>query len=132
MEVTAVKGVEATTDSAAVEAYVRSFPDDVRGILGGIRRTIRVAASTARERIKYKILAFTLDDYDLIHVAAWKRYVSVYPTSVKDEALERDLSPYRADRATVRFPLAQPVPHELIARPVQRRADQRPNGGGVV
>ena len=120
---------EVMADSAAVDAYLRSVPDEVRGILDGIRRAIRAAAPAAMERIKYRILAYTLDDYDLIYVAAWKRFISVYPTSVRDEALERDLTPYRAERATLRFPLTRPVPLELIERLVRRRAEQRPDGG---
>jgi uncharacterized protein YdhG (YjbR/CyaY superfamily) len=41
-----------------------------------------------------------------------------------DEAFEREIAPYRTSKATARFPLAQPVPHDLITRMVALLVEQ--------
>lgn len=114
---------------ATVDDYVGSFSEDVRGVLENVRQTIRNAVPEVGERISYQILAFTLDSRDVIYVAAWKNHISIYPISIADEALERELEPYRAAKATVRFPLRKPIPYELIARVaaflVKQRIDAR-------
>lgn len=114
---------------ATVDDYVGSFSEDVRGVLDKVRQTIRNAVPEVGERISYQILAFTLDGRDVIYVAAWKNHISIYPISIADEALERELEPYRAAKATVRFSLRKPIPYELIARVaaflVKQRIDAR-------
>jgi len=115
---------------ATIDDYIGSFPDDVQAALEKVRQTIRSAAPAAGERISYQIPTFTLDGRDLIYVAAWKHHIGLYPISAADEAFERELAPYRAAKATVRFPLREPIPCELIERLVAFRVRQRLEGGG--
>jgi uncharacterized protein YdhG (YjbR/CyaY superfamily) len=106
---------------ATVDEYIGSFPEDVQDVLGRIRQTIRNAAPAAGERISYQIPAFTIEGRDLIYVAAWKKHISLYPVSIADEALERELAPYRTEKATLKFPLGKPIPYELVERLVAAR-----------
>jgi uncharacterized protein YdhG (YjbR/CyaY superfamily) len=110
-----------TKQFATVDEYIGSFPEDVQNVLGKIRQTIRDAAPAAAERISYQIPAFTIDGRDLVYVAAWKKHISLYPVSIADEALERELAPHRTEKATLKFPLGKPIPYELIARLVAAR-----------
>jgi uncharacterized protein YdhG (YjbR/CyaY superfamily) len=104
---------------ATVEDYLRSLLEDDRDV-----------APEAAETITYQMPTFTLDGRHLVHVAAWKQHIGLYPLPSGDEAFERELAPYRAARGTARFPLRQPVPYDLIGRlvallVVQRSADGR-------
>jgi uncharacterized protein YdhG (YjbR/CyaY superfamily) len=63
-----------------------------------------------------------------VHFAGWKGFISVYPAPDGDEELQQELAPYRATRATVRFPLDRPIPHHLLARMVERLLAQRRDG----
>jgi uncharacterized protein YdhG (YjbR/CyaY superfamily) len=69
----------------------------------------------------------------VIYFAGWKKHVSVYPALAGDKALLRDLAPYRESKGTLRFPLDQPLPLELIQRAVRARlaeiADATPSAG---
>jgi uncharacterized protein YdhG (YjbR/CyaY superfamily) len=118
-----------TTPFTTIDDYIGSLPEEVRGVLERVRQTVRHAAPAAGESISYNMPTFTLDGGARIHVAAWKHHIGLYPVPTADEALERELAPYRAARSTVRFPLRAPIPYELIERLVTFRAARRPDGG---
>ena len=79
----------------------------------------------ADETISYNLPTITLDDRPLIYFAGWKRHVSVYPIPDGDETYESQLSPYRSGASTARFPLAKPIPYDLIAQITTLQRDQR-------
>ena len=113
------------TTFATVDEYIGSFPDDVRIILEEIRRRIRAAVPEAAETISYQIPTFTLDGSAFVYFAGWKHHVAVYPIPSGDEAFERELAPYRAAKGTLKFPLKQPIPFDLIERVAALLAAQR-------
>ena len=113
------------TTFATVDEYIGSFPDDVRVILEEIRRRIRAAVPEAAETISYQIPTFTLDGSAFVYFAGWKHHVAVYPIPSGDEAFEGELAPYRAAKGTLKFPLKQPIPFDLIERVAGLLAAQR-------
>jgi uncharacterized protein YdhG (YjbR/CyaY superfamily) len=110
---------------ATIEEYIGSFPEDVQAVLEEIRRRILTAVPGAGEAISYQIPAITLSGRSLVHFAGWKHHVSLYPVPAADEALEQELAPYLAGKGTVRFPLGQPIPYDLIERLAALLAQQR-------
>jgi uncharacterized protein YdhG (YjbR/CyaY superfamily) len=109
-----------TTKFADVDAYLASFPDDVRAVLEQVRAAIRSALPEATETIAYDMPTYKVDGRSVVHFAGWKSYVSLYPLpepgAADDADLEAELAPYRATRGTGRFPLDRPMPLELIGR----------------
>ena len=101
-----------------IDDYIASFPTDVQVILEGVRRAIRRAAPGSEETISYQMPTFTLNGKYLVYFGAWKHHIGLYPIPAVDEALEKDLSQYRAAKGTLRFPLRKPVPYELVERVV--------------
>lgn len=99
-----------------MDGYIEAFPDDVRDRLTDIRRRIHAAVPGLTETISYQMPTFNLDGRPLVHMAAWKRYISLYPAPAGDEEFERAAAPYRAQRSTLRFPHNQPVPYGLVDR----------------
>jgi uncharacterized protein YdhG (YjbR/CyaY superfamily) len=112
---------------ATVDEYICSRPEGVQSIIQDVRRTLRNAIPGAGEKISYQMPTITLDGSSLLYFAAWKHHIGLYPIPTADEALEQELAPYRSGRDTVRFPLRQPMPHDLIERLaallVQRRKE---------
>lgn len=100
----------------SIDAYLTAFPEDVRGVLEAIRRTIRTALPDATEAISYGIPTFRLHGHNVVHFAGWKQHVSLYPIPEGDPALQRAVEPYKAGKGTLKFPLGKPVPYDLIAR----------------
>ena len=114
-----------TDQSATIDGYIGSFPEDVQVILKEIRRTIRASVPEAEETISYQIPTFVLNGRHLVHFAGWKKHVALYPMPAVEGALADELAPYREAKSTARFPLNKPVPYGLIARLVGLLVEQR-------
>lgn len=100
--------------AATVDEYIASFPPETGAILSRVRATIHDVVPDAGEKISYQMPAITVDGRPLVHFAGWKRHLSLYPVP-DDPALAQRLAPYRAEKSTLRFPFAEPVPYDLIA-----------------
>jgi uncharacterized protein YdhG (YjbR/CyaY superfamily) len=109
----------------AIDDYIAAFPEDVQAILEQVRRAIRRAAPRAEEAISYQIPTFNLDGTYLVYFAAWKHHIGLYPVPAFDEAIEEELSPCRAGRASLRFPIRKPIPYDLVERTVALLVKQR-------
>lgn len=103
-----------------IDEYISGFPPQVQKILEKIRRTIRKAAPKAQEVISYQIPSFKLNGY-LVHFAAYQSHIGLYPAPRGVAGFKDDLALYQTGKGTLRFPLDQPIPYELITRVVKFR-----------
>ena len=103
-----------------VDEYLESFPLEVQTILNRARRAVRKAAPGAEEVISYQIIAFKVDGRRMVYLGGWTHHLGLYPIPVFDEEFEEQVSPYRAGKDTVRFPLRKPIPYYLIEQIVAR------------
>jgi uncharacterized protein YdhG (YjbR/CyaY superfamily) len=104
-----------------MDEYIAGFPPDVQEILQRIRMTIREAAPDAEETIKYQMPTFTLKG-NLVHFAAFKKHIGLYPAPTGIEKFKSALAAYEGAKGTVRFPLDKPIPFDLISEIVKFRA----------
>lgn len=114
------KGQKAPKD---IDEYIAGFPTDIQQILKKIRMTIKKAAPAAEEAIKYQMPTFTLKG-NLVHFAAFKEHIGFYPTPSGTEEFRRELSVYKGGKGSVRFPLHEPIPLDLITRIVKFRVKE--------
>lgn len=107
----------------SIDAYIKTFPRDIQQKLQDIRQTIKQAAPGASEAISYDMPTFKLNNKNLIHFAAWKDHLAVYPTPNVTEAPEfaQDLAGYTTTKGSVHLALDKPVPHALITKMVTFR-----------
>lgn len=108
---------------ATIDDYIARLPSDVQTIFEAVRRAIHEAVPGAEEAISYHMPKFTLDGRYLVSVGAWKHHIGMYPVHAVPEALESEISRYRSARATLRFPLSQPVPYDLMGQIAAARAN---------
>jgi uncharacterized protein YdhG (YjbR/CyaY superfamily) len=101
------------TNPQDIDEYIARFPEQVQLILEKVRNTIREAAPDAEETIAYQIPTFRLNG-NLVHFAAYKKHIGFYPTPAGIEKFKKELSVYETSKGTVKFPLDQPVPYDLI------------------
>jgi uncharacterized protein YdhG (YjbR/CyaY superfamily) len=114
-----------TSRFGTVDEYLSSFPPEVQVVLEETRETIRDAAPGSEEKISYGIPTFTLGGKTLVYLAGWKQHVGLYPIPRLDGPLEDEVSPYRSGKDTVRFPLREPIPYDLVQEMVQVLVSRR-------
>lgn len=105
------------------EEYFRSFPGNVQALLEEMRQTIRAAAPEAEEVIAYQMPTFRLNG-NLVHFAAYKKHIGFYPTPSGINAFIEELAPYEVSKGTVRFPLDEPIPFDLVSKIVEFRVKE--------
>jgi uncharacterized protein YdhG (YjbR/CyaY superfamily) len=109
----------------SVDQYIASQPEAVQGILGRVRRAIRKAAPEAQEVISYRMPTYMLHGSRLLYFAAWRQHYSIYAATERVvAAFEDELASYEVDKGTIRFPLSEPVPANLIGRITRIRAKE--------
>jgi len=119
----------AKTKFKSVDDYIDSQPLAVRGVLEGVRTTIRKAIPKAEEVISYQIPAYKLEGGRVLYFAGWKQHYSLYPaTRTLVAAFKDELAPYELSKGTIRFPLSEPIPVKLIARIAKFRAREVSEG----
>jgi uncharacterized protein YdhG (YjbR/CyaY superfamily) len=106
-----------------IDEYVAAFSGTVAELLQSIRQTVREAAPGAVEKISYGIPAFVLRG-NLIHFAAFKNHIGIYPGPSAINAFKQDLWGYRTTKGTIQLPLDQPLPLALIEKLVKFRIEE--------
>jgi uncharacterized protein YdhG (YjbR/CyaY superfamily) len=110
------------TGFQTLDEYIATFPEETQNVLKLLRATIQGAAPNAKEKISYQIGAFELDGKNLIYFAGWKKHVSIYTIPAGDDAFNQEVEPYIDGRGTLKFPLSQPLPLQLIKKIVKLQA----------
>lgn len=126
-----------TAGEQAVDAYIAAAPKAVQPMLRQLRRAIKSAVPKAEEKISYR-MPYYAHHGRLIYFAAHKDHVGMYPIIGREKGLyAKELKPYMAEKATLQFPVGQPLPIGLIKKVVKERAkvneakapSKRPPGG---
>lgn len=111
----------------SVDEYIGSFPPEVQKTLQRIRVTIKKAVPEAEETMGYGVASFRLDGKPLIYYAAFKNHIGVYPVPKAEGKLAEEIKNHQTGKGTMRFPLDQPMPFDLIKKVVQRREIEEKN-----
>jgi len=106
-----------------IDEYIEAFPDNIRAVLKDIRHTVHTAAPGATEAIAYQMPTFRLHG-NLVHFAAFKNHIGFFPTPSGIEAFKQEIAQYKWAKGSVQFPLAKPIPYDLIARIVKYRVEE--------
>lgn len=113
------------TAHASVEEYLAACDDIGRARLLAIRTVVLDEVPDATQKISYAIPTFTVGGKVLVHMAAWKAHVSMYPVPEGDEALQSALAPYAVSKGTVTFRHRDPLPLDVVRLVVRASLAQR-------
>ena len=105
-----------------IDDYVSRFPIDIQKVLQKVRMTVKKAAPRSKETIKYGMPTFTLGG-NLVYFAAFSKHIGFYPRSTGSAQLDKQLAPYASGRGSLKFPLDEPMPYDLIRKIVKVRAE---------
>src|SRR5262245_47546323 len=106
-----------------IDSYISQFSAEVQEILEKVRTTIQNAAPEAKETISYMMPAFRQHGI-LVYFAAWEKHIGMYPPISGNKTLEKAIARYTGPKGNLQFPLAEPIPYDLIERIVKLRVKQ--------
>jgi uncharacterized protein YdhG (YjbR/CyaY superfamily) len=106
--------------NAAIKAYFEQFPPETRRRLLAVRQAIAEIVPEAEEAIKYQMPTFVLHG-NLLHYAAFKNHIGIYPLPHVIETLKDDLKPYKQGKGSIQFQNDEELPLELIRKIARTR-----------
>jgi uncharacterized protein YdhG (YjbR/CyaY superfamily) len=110
--------------ASTVDAYLARFTGAARAALDELRALLHEAVPDASETMAYGIPTLDLHGRHVLHFGGFARHVGLYPTPSGMEAFDAELSRYARGKGSVRFPLEEPLPADLIRRIVAFRVDE--------
>lgn len=97
----------------SIDEYIAAQAEDVQPVLQRIRETIRAAAPEATEKISWQMPTFWQGE-NLIHFAAFKKHIGLYPGGEATTEFADRLSGYKTSKGAIQLPLGKPIDYELI------------------
>ncbi len=108
-----------------VEEYIAAQPEPARKTLKRVRATLRKALPKADETISYNMPTYKIGGETVLHFAGWKRHFSLYPVKRNlAAAFKGELVGFELEKGTLRIPLGEAVPVDLIKRIAEFRAEE--------
>jgi len=106
-----------------IDEYIEQFPEEVQKVLQKVRRTIKKEAPNATEAMGYGVPTFKLNG-NLVNFAAFKNHIGIYPGPDAIKAFKKELAGYKTSTGTIQFPLAKPIPYDLIRDIIRYRVKE--------
>ena len=102
------------TKDNAIDDYILAQRQEIQEILFTVRRTIKVVLPKAEERISWRMPTFW-ENHNIIHFAAFKNHLGIYPGDEGVAAFLDRLSDYKNSKGAIQFQYKEPIPYDLIA-----------------
>lgn len=96
-----------------IDDYISMQSEELWPLLNQIRNTIREALPYAEERISWSMPTYWYKQ-NIIHFAAFKKHIGLYPGDKAVEHFSQRLTEYKTSKGAVQFPYSKPLPLELI------------------
>lgn len=103
-----------------VNDYIAKFPDLAKEKLQQIRSIIKTESPQLQESLKWGNPAYSNDTIMFI-IAGYKNHVSIHVTKTVIEKLQKQLSNYETTPGSVKFPLNNPLPIDLLKEIIRTR-----------
>lgn len=111
----------------SVDAYIDSFPENVREKLIELRSIIRSVIPEAKECFSYGIPTYDINGH-VVHFAGYAKHIGFYPSPSGIEKFAGELSAYKCSKGTVQFPIDGKLPKTLIVKIVKFRKEEDAKG----
>lgn len=97
-----------------IDHYLENVPSSQKEVLQHIRTVIHEVIPDAEEVIGYGMPTFKYKGKNVVHFAAFKDHMSLFPSSDPIEELKEQLSNYKTSKGTIQFTLENPLPDQLV------------------
>jgi uncharacterized protein YdhG (YjbR/CyaY superfamily) len=103
---------------ATIDEYVAGLPDDVRGRMQTLRALVHRVVPGAEERISYAMPTFAVEGRSVVHLAAWKKHIALYPLPELPGEWAAEAEQWRGAKDALHLPHDRPLPTELLEQVV--------------
>lgn len=100
--------------SKTIDAYIAAQPEIVQPILSQIRDILREELPNTEEHISWGMPTYR-GKHNIIHFAAHKKHIGLYPGDKAIEHFADRLSEYKTSKGAVQFLYDKTLPLELVA-----------------
>ncbi len=97
-----------------IDEYILSQDSSRQADLRLVRQALRQALPEAEERISWSMPTYW-KEHNIIHFAASKKHIGLYPGAEAVEAFQEELKDYGTDKGTIRIPYGR-IDTALIER----------------
>ena len=97
-----------------IDAYIEAQDKEIRPLLHQVRNTLRTALPGAEERISWKMPTYW-SGHNIIHFAAFKKHIGVYPGEAAMVHFTNRLTEYKTSKGAIQLPYEKQLPLTLIA-----------------
>ena len=104
--------------------YFSKFDQELRTKLESIRKEVKKESPDAEECIKYLMPTFVLKNQNLIHFAAFKNHIGLYPGPEAVSFFENELEKFKTSKGAVQIPLSEKIPLTLIRKLVHHAKER--------
>lgn len=101
-----------------VDEYIADAPKEIQSKLKALRAAIKSAAPNAEEKISYQMPYYGYKGR-LVYFAYAKNHIGLYAMPPIVETHLKELKKYQTAKATIRFPLNEELPIDLIKKLVK-------------
>lgn len=98
-----------------INEYIAAAPPAAHGYAARVRAVIKKAAPEAEEKLSYGMPYYGYKGR-LIYWGAYNSHIGVYIMDAARQALAAEIKPYHKSKATLHFPLDQPLPEDLLEK----------------
>ncbi|WP_066716032.1 iron chaperone [Clostridium sp. Marseille-P299] len=99
--------------SQLIKEYINGYSDDIQSKLFKLRDIILEAEPDLSERISWQMPTFYLNG-NVIHFAANKKHIGIYPGEQAIVKFEERLKPYKTSKGAIQIPYDEELDKELI------------------
>ena len=96
-----------------VDEYIQAQDEALQPRLREVREILRSAIPQAEERISWSMPTYW-KGRNLIHFAASKKHLGLYPGGEATEVFAEKLRDFDVSKGTIRLPWTEPLPEDLI------------------
>ncbi len=115
--------MESTSPITTIDQYIDAQREDIRPLLAQLRAAIRAAAPDVVEKISWRMPTFWQGE-NLIHFAAAKRHIGIYPGEEAMVVFAPKLTGYKSSKGAFQLPLDRPMDLALVAEITRWRVEQ--------
>ncbi len=98
-----------------IDEYIAAQDDTIQPVLKEIRSIFRIALPEAMEKISWSMPTYW-KGRNIIHFAASKKHLGVYPGDEAISVFADELSRYDVSKGTIRLSYDEPLPADLLRK----------------